>query len=116
MAVVHETVGGERTTLASTVDAAETTVEQVRGLTFRRSIPEDYAMVFPFDRSGRRSIHTVFVPFDIDVCWIVDNTVERVATLPAWRGFGVAMADTIVEFPAGTARTVSVGDTISIEE
>jgi hypothetical protein len=36
--------------------------------------------------------------------------------MPAWRGFGMAIADTIVEFPAGTAADVAVGDTILVEE
>jgi uncharacterized membrane protein (UPF0127 family) len=116
MAVVHETPAGERSTLATTVERAETALEQARGLTFRRSFPPDNALVFPFDRPARRSIHTVFVPFDIDVCWLVEDTVERVATLPAWRGFGLAVADTVVEFPAGAATDVAVGDAIYIEE
>jgi uncharacterized membrane protein (UPF0127 family) len=116
MTVVHETPTGERTTLATSVEYAETTIQQARGLTFRRSIPEDYALVFPFDRPARRSIHTVFVPFDIDVCWLVEDTVERVATLPAWRGFSLAVADTIVEFPAGTTADVAVGDTIRVTD
>jgi uncharacterized membrane protein (UPF0127 family) len=116
MAVVHETPAGERATLATTVETAETTLQQARGLTFRRSIPADYALVFPFDRATRRSIHTVFVPFAIDVCWLVEDTVERVTTMPAWRGFGMAIADTIVEFPAGTADGVAVGDAMYVEE
>jgi uncharacterized membrane protein (UPF0127 family) len=114
MAVVHETPAGERATLARTVETAETTLQQARGLTFRRSIPDDYALIFPFDRAARRSVHTVFVPFDIDVCWLVEETVERVCTMPAWRGFAVAIADTIVELPAGTAEDVTVGDTIRL--
>jgi uncharacterized membrane protein (UPF0127 family) len=115
MAVVHETPAGERTTLARSVEFAETTLEQARGLTFRRSISDDYALVFPFDRAARRSLHTVFVPFDIDAVWVVEDRVERVTTLPAWRGFALAIADTIVEFPAGTAADVAVGDTIYVE-
>jgi uncharacterized membrane protein (UPF0127 family) len=116
MAVVHETPAGERTTLATSVEYAETTFQQARGLTFRRSFPEDAAVVFPFDRAARRSVHTVFVPFDIDVCWLVDDTVERVTTMPAWRGLALAVADTLVEFPAGTAADVAVGDRIDITE
>jgi hypothetical protein len=36
--------------------------------------------------------------------------------MPAWRGFGMAIADTIVEFPAGTADDVAVGDSMYVEE
>jgi uncharacterized membrane protein (UPF0127 family) len=108
--VVHE-----GRTLATDVDVAESLLAKGRGLMFRRSIPDDYALVFPFDDASARTLHMLFVPFDIDAVWVRDGTVERVARLSAWTGRGRAVADTVVELPAGAAAGVEMGDGIRIE-
>jgi len=112
--VVHES-GEAKTTLASDVETADSFVSRARGLMFRRSVPEGYALVFEFDGRGRRDVHMVFVPFPIDVLWLVDGRVERVETLPAWRGLGAADADRLVELPADAASDVEVGDAVRVE-
>ncbi|MFC6836613.1 DUF192 domain-containing protein [Halomarina ordinaria] len=111
MRVVHDS----GRVLASNVDRAEGVLAKGRGLMFRRSIPPDYGLVFPFSRTARRSIHMVCVPFPIDVCWLAEGRVRETATLPAWRGYGAAVADTVVEFPAGTLTGVEVGDRVRVE-
>lgn len=83
---------------------------------FRRSIPDDYALVFEFDTVGSRSLHMLFVPFSIDAIWIADGEVTRVETLSAWTGLGSAKADLLIELPAGAGADVSVGDRISVGE
>ena len=113
MRVVHDADGEERT-LASDVDVADGLFSKGRGLMFRRSIPDDYALVFPFERSGTRSLHMVCVPFDIDALWLVDDEVRQVKRLPAWTGLGRATADTVVELPAGAADGVEPGDTVRV--
>ena len=113
MRVVHE-AGGERV-IASDVDVADGLLSKARGLMFRRSVPDGYALVFPFRRVRRRSLHMVCVPFDIDAVWLVDGEVQQVRRLPAWTGLGRARADTVVELPAGAAGGVEVGDTVHIE-
>jgi len=75
MRVVHETADGDRT-LASDAETADGIVSQGLGLMFRRSIPEDYALVFPFSAASKRGLHMVFVPFDIDALWLVDGEVR----------------------------------------
>ncbi|WP_049986786.1 DUF192 domain-containing protein [Halobellus rufus] len=110
------TPGGEKRTLASDVDAADTFLTQARGLMFRRSIPDDYAMCFAFEEAKERNLHMVFVPFDIDALWLVDGEVRAKKRLRAWRGFGSAVADTIVELPAGAADGVEVGDEVRTVE
>ena len=101
--------------LASDVDVADTTLTRARGLMFRRSIPDDYALVFAFDDVDRRDVHMLFVPFPLDVLWLVGGEVERVKRLRPWIGLGSADADTLIELPAGTADGIEPGDAIAIE-
>lgn len=110
--VVH--VEGDRS-LATDVEVAEGLLAKGRGLMFRRSIPDDYALVFPFRRAAGRSLHMLCVPFDIDALWLVDGEVQHVKRLSAWTGHGRGRADTVVELPADAADGVEVGDSVRIE-
>jgi uncharacterized membrane protein (UPF0127 family) len=112
--VVHETDGIERV-LASDVDVADGLISQGLGLMFRRSIPDDYALVFPFGRPTKRGLHMLCVPFDIDAVWVVDGEVQAVKRLSAWTGRGRAKGDTVLELPAGAAEGVEAGDSVRIE-
>jgi uncharacterized membrane protein (UPF0127 family) len=103
-------------TLATDIEIADTVLSRARGLMFRRSIPDDYALVFRFDDAHRRTLHMVFVPFDTDAVWIADGEVVKTKRLRAWRGLGSAVADTVVELPAGGAAGVEVGDTVRVVE
>ncbi len=100
--------------LASEVDVADSFLSRARGLMFRTSIPAGYALVFEFDEPKRRDVHMVFVPFAIDVLWLVDDEVQRVETLSAWTGLDAAEADRLIELPAGAAAGVRVGDTVRV--
>ena len=113
MRVVHAGDGGERV-LASDVEVADGLVSKGLGLMFRRSIPDGYALVFPFGRAGKRSLHMVAVPFDIDALWLADGEVQQVSRLSAWTGLGRCRADTVVELPAGAAEDVEPGDTVRV--
>lgn len=122
MRLVHESSdggqslhGSDRTVLATTVDLADSLVSQTRGLMFRRSVPDDYALVFRFDSSTVRDLHMLFVFFPIDAVWVVDGVVRRVERLRPWLGFARARADLIVELPAGTAAGVEPGDRLALE-
>lgn len=115
MQLVHDHDGG-RDVLATDVDAADSLFSQTRGLMFRRSIPDDYALVFRFDGAKTRDVHMLFVPFPIDVLWLVDERVRRVERLRPWFGYARESADAIVELPAGTAESVSVDDRVAVEE
>ena len=108
--MVHE---GE--VLATDVDVADTTLAQARGRMFTRSIPDDYALVFRFDDAETRDVHMLFVPYPLDVLWLVDGEVERVKRLHSWVGFGRARADTLVELPAGVADGVDLGDEVVVD-
>ncbi len=120
MRVVHDPAGSADA-LATNVHMAETALEQSKGLMFRRSIPDDYALVFPFEPSWpfgavrRRLIHMLFVRFPADVIWIADEEVRKVRTMYPWRSLDYAKADLVIELPEGAADGVETGDTVVIE-
>jgi hypothetical protein len=107
--------GRTEQTLASDVETADSFLSRARGLMFRRSIPDDYALVFEFEDAGTRDVHMVFVPFPLDVLWLRDDEVQRTERLSAWTGLAKAEADRLVELPAGSADGVSVGDTVRLK-
>ena len=113
MQLVHER-DGDRSTLATRVDVADSFLAHARGLMFRRSIPDDYALAFRFGKSKERDLHMVFVPFDIDAVWTVGDRVTHVKRLSAWTGRGKAEADAIYELPAGAADGVKPGDVVDL--
>lgn len=100
--------------LASDVDVARSRLAQARGLMFRRSIPEEYALVFPFDGVETRTLHMLFVPFAIDAVWLVDDEVTATARLSPFVGLARGDGDTVIELPAGAADAVAVGDEIVV--
>ena len=106
----------EARTLASDVDVARSRLGQARGLMFRRSIPEAYALVFPFGEAETRWLHMLFVPFAIDAVWLVDGEVTRVKRLAPFVGLARGEADTVVELPAGTADGIETGDEVRLRE
>lgn len=102
--------------LATNVDVADSLASQARGLMFRRSLPDDYALAFPFDSTKTRDLHMLFVFFPIDAVWVVDGVVQRVERLRPWRSFARDRADLILELPAGAADDVESGDRLVLEE
>ena len=114
MRVVHRPPEGPDRILATDVEVADSLLRKARGLMFRRSVPDEYALVFPFCRPVTRGLHMVCVPFDVDAVWLVDGRVEAVKRLRAWRGYGRARGDTVVELPAGTADAVDPGDRVEV--
>ncbi|WP_425499682.1 DUF192 domain-containing protein [Halorarum halobium] len=102
--------------LAADAETADSFLAQARGLMFRRSVPEGYALVFPFEEVGSRDLHMVFVPFAIDALWLVDGEVRERKRLRPWLGIGVGEADTVIELPAGAADGVEAGDRIELRE
>lgn len=101
-------------TLATDIEFADSFVSQARGLMFRRSFPSGSALVFRFENAKKRDLHMLFVPFSIDAIWLVDSEVTATTRLRPWVGFGRAVADTIIELPAGAADNVVIGDTVEL--
>lgn len=102
--------------LATTVETADTYLSRARGLMFRRSVAEDYALAFRFSGVRRRDVHMLFVPFDLDAVWVAEGEVQRTARLSAWTGYGHAPADLLIELPAGAADDVDPGDRVWLVE
>jgi uncharacterized membrane protein (UPF0127 family) len=113
--VVHRPAGTDKERpIATTVEFADGLFSQGIGLMFRRSIPDDYALVFRFGTVRKRGLHMVFVPFDIDAVWLVDGEVTTTKRLQAWRSRGSNRADTVLELSAGAAEGVEPGDEIRV--
>jgi len=100
--------------IATEIEIADSFLSRARGLMFRRSIPDEYGLVFRFDEPGSRDLHMVFVPFAIDAVWLVDDEVTAVERLRPWIGLGKATADTVLELPAGAAADIEPGDTVAL--
>lgn len=118
--VVHEPTGGQACVLATEVETADSTVSRARGLMFRSSVPEGFALVLEvgnglLGRPARQVVHTLFVRFPIDVIWVVDDEVQQVSRMQPWRSLASARADRILELPAGNAEGVEPGDTVRVE-
>jgi len=127
--VIHEgdeTLDGESTrrVLASTVDIADTTLSQAKGLMFQSTLPEEYALVlevggdslFPIPRGPpRHFVHMLFVRTALDVIWVVEDEVTKKARMHPWRSMGMGKADRIIELPAGAANGVKTGDSVYVE-
>ena len=121
-----DTIGedvGNREVLATTVEVADSALSQARGLMFRSSIPDEYALVMEvggglllFGGPSRQLVHMLFVRFSIDAVWLVGNEVTRVERMHPWRSVAMAKADRILELPAGTAADVEAGDTVLVED
>jgi len=130
MRVVHRTdevIGSDddpdEQVLAETVEVADSTLSQAKGLMFRASVPEDFALVMELGDGGgllssspsRQFVHMLFMRFPIDVLWLHGERVVKRARLSPWTGYGVAKADRIIELPAGAAEGVSVDDTVRVD-
>lgn len=102
--------------LATDVTHADTLLRQTLGAIGKKRLSDGWALVFPQPGAFRVPIHMLGVRTDLDAIWLLDERVQRVETLSAWTGLGVALADTVVELPAGAASDVSVGDRITIDD
>ncbi len=92
------------THVATRIEHATSVVSMMRGLMFRRDIPDDYAMIFVFSKPGAVSVHMLFMRFPIDVIFLnQDKIIIDVARLDPWVGHrrvrGVAY---FIEMNAGT--------------
>lgn len=102
--------------VAREVEVADTLPARMRGLMFRRSIPEDYALVFDFGREKRDGVHMLFVPFDTTVLFLdSDKRVRKAVELSAWTGFTFGKARWVVEMPAGKSDLVRKGEKLVFE-
>ncbi|ELY53033.1 DUF192 domain-containing protein [Natronococcus jeotgali] len=115
MQLRHYPKSGVARRLAATVETADSALAQLRGLTFRRSLPEGYALAFRFGSARPRDVHMLFVFVPLDVIWVEEGVVRRVERLRPWRGIARERADLLLELPAGAADGVEPGDELVLE-
>lgn len=112
---------GNSVCLANSVEYADTFISRLQGRMFTRSMPKDYALVFPYDTSSEYlsddfHVWMLFVPYDLGVVWVKDGVVTKTSILSAWIGSGSADADMIIEVHPDHLDQVSVGDHVTIGE
>lgn len=79
---------------------ANSRLAQLRGLTFTRTPPE-HALLLTYPTLKTRSIHMLFVPYNITAVFIKYHTVHAVTRLAAWTGIARGECTAILEVPAG---------------
>lgn len=97
------------------VKVATSRMKRAAGFMFRRSIPDDFALVMEYGDVADRALHMTFVPFDIDAVWLIDGTIARVERLSAWTGTASHPADVVVELPAGAASDWEEGQPLEVD-
>jgi len=77
---IHSSNGNHR----FTVEIARTREQQMTGLMFRRSLPADRGMIFPFGRAIPASfwMHNTLIPLDM-IFIRADGTIARITTAKA---------------------------------
>ncbi len=93
---------------------------RLRGLTFRRSLPEDWGLVLVEAADGRVStaIHMLFVWFDLGVIWINDaGTVVDKRLARSWVSFIIPSrpARYVLEVRPERLAEFEIGDQIDFE-
>lgn len=93
---------------------------RLRGLMFRKSIPDGWGllMVYPRDSRMDTAIHMLFMAFDLAVVWINNaNEVVDVRLARCWRPFYQPQkaARYVLEMSARHLEDFYVGDLVSIE-
>ncbi|QZA87486.1 DUF192 domain-containing protein [Salinarchaeum sp. IM2453] len=116
MKLQHKSKEGEKISLATDVEIANTFLKKAIGLMGKKDLPEGYALMFRFNKTKPRTIHMIGVRTALDVLWVEDGTVNAVKTLPPWTGIGREAADMVIELPPQTATAVMPGDQITVEE
>jgi hypothetical protein len=104
--------------LANEVELAVTFWRRFRGLMFRRNFK---ALFLKLPKSGRRSIHTFFLMFPIDVIFLDSNffVIAICQRLKPWRIHRPKKdASYIVELPAGTIsrKNVKTGHKLTLRK
>ena len=103
MAVIRK---GDGAVVATEVELADTFFRQLRGLMFRRDLPESYAMLFDLYYERPVSFHMMFVRFPLDMLFLDDERriIDLRRGLCPWTGHASSRqpARYVIELPAGT--------------
>ncbi len=94
---------------------------QLRGLMFRRSLPDQHGLLLVGSSDSRvnSSIHMLFMFFDITAVWInSQNQVVDVRLAKKWRPAYISRqpARYVLEIPASAIEHFQIGDQVRFEE
>lgn len=99
-----------------TFEAAVTEKDRGRGLGGRGGLCQACAMLFVFEKPGRHAFWMKDMRFPIDIVWLFGDRVVFVAAgvSPSFPGIlnPAVIADRVVEFNAGVAENVDVGEIV----
>ena len=110
MRLVNQRTGD---TVASVVEIAATRATRRKGLLGRASLDPSAALIL----SPCFAVHTAFMQFAIDVAFVSrEGVVRKIVSLPPWRMAADVGASAVVEFAAGAARGLRVGDRIYLSD
>jgi uncharacterized membrane protein (UPF0127 family) len=106
--------------IAKNVEFAKTKLQQTSGLMFRKSIPQDYSMIFILKKPSSVNMHMLFVFFPIDVIFLdEEKKISGLASLAPWIGFkALKNIKYVLEMKAGTIEksNLSIGGQMEFEE
>jgi uncharacterized membrane protein (UPF0127 family) len=106
--------------IAKNIEFARTLASKIKGLMFRKSIPDDYAMIFTFERPTSIDVHMLFVFFPLDIIFLDnDKKISGYARLKPWLGYKVMKnIKYLIEMKAGTIEkySISIGRQMEFEE
>ncbi len=98
------------------LEVAKTPEQHRIGLSGRTQVPAGTGMVFLFDAPGAYAFWMKDTLVPLDILWLRDGKIVDLVTLPATLPDGVpalhrptAIADRVVELPAGTAAELGIG-------
>ncbi|MDH5506216.1 MAG: DUF192 domain-containing protein [Anaerolineae bacterium] len=102
-------------------DYCDTFLCKLRGLSFRRTLPQDWGLVMDNKKDNRveSAIHMLWMAFDLAVVWIDDSgSVVDVHYAKAWRSFIVPRhpARYVLEISSTRLADFSIGDQVRFEE
>jgi uncharacterized membrane protein (UPF0127 family) len=106
--------------IASDVEFAEGIISQSKGLMFRKSIAERYALIFILPSPISVSVHMLFVFFPIDVLFLdAEKKILAATRLKPWVGLTRSPKKTkyIIEMQAGSIERHKLfpGESITID-
>jgi len=75
------------TPVANEISYAKNILSQMLGLMLRKSIPDDFALIFVLKKPGTVGVHMLFMLFPIDVIFLDEKKkIKGKATLKPWKG------------------------------
>ena len=107
------------------VNVAQTEKEKEIGLSDTKSLPDDYAMVFPFDQAGYYYFWMKNMKFSIDIIYIKDGKIVKIFTnvptpqnnQPPKIYVSGSPADKVLEIKAGLSDKYKIkeGDLVTLQ-